>query len=119
MNAQLEAVSLEVKSPAPRGVAAAIVGQFGNPHGLLGRLAGHVMALNNHKRSTWVLSLLALAETDRVLEVGFGPGVALQRASARVIRGKLLGIDHSATMLAQARRRNRVAIAAGRMIAYW
>jgi 16S rRNA A1518/A1519 N6-dimethyltransferase RsmA/KsgA/DIM1 with predicted DNA glycosylase/AP lyase activity len=32
------------------------------------------MAMKNKKRSLWVLSLLNLQSTDRVLEIGFGPG---------------------------------------------
>ncbi len=99
------------------GLAVSIYRQFARPTGLLGHLAGFIMAQrgSNVARSVWTLDLLDLRPEDRVLEVGFGPGVALQKASDRATRGKLMGIDHSPTMLAQARRRNRVAIAAGRL----
>lgn len=96
---------------------AAIAGQFRRPHGLVGRLAGRIMAHrpSNRRRNAWTLDLLALRPADRVLEVGFGPGYALALAAGRLPRGRLTGVDHSATMLAQARRRNARAIAEGRL----
>jgi len=115
MNARIEAESLTAKPPAHRDFAAVIAGQFGNPRGLLGRLVGHVMALNNSKRSTWVLSLLALGEADRVLEVGFGSGVDIRRVAEVAVKGAVAGVEHSKTMLSQASRRNRQSIRAGQV----
>ena len=51
---------------------------------------------------------------DQVLEIGFGPGVAL----AEIVRagaGRVCGVDHSGVMLRQASRRNAAAIRAGRI----
>ncbi len=89
--------------------------QFGNPTGLLGWLVGHVMAAKNGERSRFVLSLLALAEAEAVLEVGFGPGADLRRAARIAPRARLAGVDRSAEMLRQARRRNAAAVESGRM----
>jgi ubiquinone/menaquinone biosynthesis C-methylase UbiE len=50
-----------------------------------------------------------------VLEVGFGSGLTLQRAAARVPQGWAAGIDRSPTMLDIARGRNAAAIASGRV----
>jgi len=47
--------------------------QFAKPSGTMGWIAGHLMAMKNGHRSTWVFSLLDLKPTDRVLEIGFGP----------------------------------------------
>jgi ubiquinone/menaquinone biosynthesis C-methylase UbiE len=56
------------------------------------------------------------AATDRVLEIGFGPGLAIAELSRRVgDQGHVYGIDHSEVMLRQATRRNASAIAAGRV----
>jgi SAM-dependent methyltransferase len=115
MNARVEAVTVDAEKPAHRGVAAAIVGQFGNPRGLVGRLVGHVMAVNNRKRSAWVLSLLALRETDRVLEVGFGPGADIRRVAQVAVKGLVVGVEHSKTMLSQASSRNCQFISEGRV----
>jgi SAM-dependent methyltransferase len=95
----------------------AIVAQFKKPTGALGALAGMMMAArgSNRARNVWTLELLALAPTDRVLEIGFGPGWALARAAALVPDGRVVGVDHSEVMVRQAARRNRDAIAAGRV----
>jgi len=96
----------------------AAVGQFGHPRGVPGRLAGQVMAHrgSNRQRNRWVASLLDVQPTDRILEVGFGPGRAIAELSRLVDdRGHVYGVDHSEVMLRQATRRNAAAIRAGRV----
>jgi cyclopropane fatty-acyl-phospholipid synthase-like methyltransferase len=94
-----------------------LVEQFRLPRGLLGRLAGQVMARrpSNLERSRRTLDLLGIEPEDRVLEIGFGPGVALAWAAERASRGRVVGVDHSVLMLRQAARRNAAAIASGRV----
>lgn len=60
-------------------LAERIRAQFGRPTGLWGGLAGWVMAhrASNRRRSAWAVSLLEVERADRVLEIGFGPGVAI------------------------------------------
>ncbi|MFO1183255.1 MAG: methyltransferase domain-containing protein [Bauldia sp.] len=96
---------------------AAVLAQFGNPQGPLGHLVGLVMARrpSNRQRGLWTVDLLGIQPGDRILEVGCGPGVALGAAAARALSGETTGLDRSATMLQQAARRNRAAIAAGRL----
>jgi ubiquinone/menaquinone biosynthesis C-methylase UbiE len=79
----------------------------------MGWIVGHLMAFKNRERSEWVLSRLGLTDRDRVLEIGFGPGASVRRASADA--GHVSGIDPSDVMLRQARARNRRAIAEGRV----
>jgi ubiquinone/menaquinone biosynthesis C-methylase UbiE len=88
---------------------------FAHPHGFLGRLAGRVMALENRALNRWTLELLELRPDDVVLEVGFGPGIALQGVSARLTSGRAAGVDPSLAMWRQARRRNRRAVHHGRV----
>ena len=105
-------------STAKRAMLKAVVAQFHHPHGTGGRLAGRVMAHrpSNRQRNVWVVSLLDVQPADRVLEIGFGPGLAIAELSRRVsARGHVYGIDHSDVMLRQATRRNAAAIAAGRV----
>jgi len=94
-----------------------LVSQFEQPHGLAGHLAGWVMAhrISNRRRNLWVVSLLDVQPTDRVLEIGFGPGIAVETLSKLATRGQVLGIDHSKVMARQARRRNASAIRTGRV----
>ena len=66
-----------------RRIVRALVLQFGHPRGPLGRLVGWNMATrsSNVARSRWAVDLLDLQPTDRFLEVGCGPGVALAVAA--------------------------------------
>jgi ubiquinone/menaquinone biosynthesis C-methylase UbiE len=101
-----------------RALIAAIVGQFGRPRGTAGSVAGWVMAhrSSNRQRNSWVVSLLDVQPADWVLEIGFGPGLAIAELSRRVSEsGQVSGIDHSEVMLRQATRRNASAVAAGRV----
>lgn len=94
-----------------------MVRQFGNPRGIPGQLVGWILAHrgSNVQRNRWVVTLLDLRPTDRVLEVGFGPGIAIAALAKATPRGHVYGIDHSAVMVAQASRRNRAAVRAGRV----
>ena len=98
-------------------VIASLVSQFHRPRGVGGRLAGWVMAhrASNRQRSVWVVSLLDVRPTDRVLEIGFGPGIAIAELARLATRGRIYGIDHSEVMVRLAARRNAAAVRAGRV----
>ena len=70
---------------------------------------------SNRARNAWTLGLLEVEPGHRVLELGFGPGYAISRLAPRLTTACVVGLDHSATMLAQARRRNAAWIADGRV----
>ena len=91
--------------------------QFGRPTGLPGRIAGGVMAhrASNRRRNAWAVSLLDVQREDRVLELGFGPGIAIRDLSASAPEGFVCGLDHSAVMLQQATRRNAEAVRRGQV----
>ena len=61
------------------------------------------------------LELLDLDPADWVLEVGFGHGATIARAAAAVSRGFVAGVDPSGEMCRMAARRNRAAVATGRV----
>jgi SAM-dependent methyltransferase len=122
-SAGLRAVTAAVEYGVARaGIAAVhaldkdVIGQAHHPRGAAGHVAAWEMAHrpSNRQRGRWVVSLLGVQPADRVLEIGFGPGLAvadLVRAGA----GHVSGIDHSGVMLQQASRRNAAAIRAGRV----
>jgi len=91
--------------------------QFGRPNGVLGSVVGAIMSRtpSNRDRIQWTLSLLDVRPQDRVLEIGFGPGVAIQLASKMAAKGFVAGIDHSEAMVRQASKRNARAIHEGRV----
>jgi SAM-dependent methyltransferase len=92
-----------------------VIGQAHHPRGAAGSVNGWVFAHrpSNRQRNRWVVSLLGVRPADQVLEIGFGPGIAVAEL-ARAGAGHVYGIDHSAVMLRQASRRNAAAIRAGR-----
>jgi SAM-dependent methyltransferase len=121
------AVQRAVTAAAEYGVARAgiaavraldrdVVGQAHHPRGAAGRVTAWEMAHrpSNRQRSVWVVSLLGVQPADQVLEIGFGPGLAVA-ALVRAGAGHVYGIDHSGVMLRQASRRNAAAIRAGRV----
>jgi len=101
---------------AVRALDRDVIGQAHHPRGPAGRVTAWEMARrpSNRQRSRWVVSLLEVQPSDRVLEIGFGPGVAIA-ALARDGAGHVYGLDHSSVMLRQASRRNATAIRAGQV----
>jgi SAM-dependent methyltransferase len=93
-----------------------VIGQAHHPRGAAGRVTAWEMAHrpSNRQRNRWVVSLLGIRPADRVLEIGFGPGLAIAEL-ARAGAGHVYGIDHSGVMLRHAARRNAAAIRAGRV----
>ncbi|GAA0626830.1 hypothetical protein GCM10009547_32910 [Sporichthya brevicatena] len=61
------------------------------------------------------LALLDLGCSERVMEVGCGPGVAAAEVCARLTTGTLVATDRSAAAIARTSRRNAAAIAVGRL----
>jgi ubiquinone/menaquinone biosynthesis C-methylase UbiE len=70
---------------------------------------------SNRRRNAWVVSLLDVQHDDRVLEIGFGPGIAIRALSRRTPEGYVCGLDHSAVMVRQAARRNAEAVRRGQV----
>jgi cyclopropane fatty-acyl-phospholipid synthase-like methyltransferase len=91
--------------------------QFGQPSGVVGQIVGQIMAhaKSNTERTLWTLSLLDIRPGDRMLEIGCGPGVALEIASQMASTGIVVGVDHSEVMVRQAAKRNARAIRDGRI----
>jgi ubiquinone/menaquinone biosynthesis C-methylase UbiE len=90
-----------------------IANQFRKPSGLLGRLIGNGMARGNESEARWTIDLLNIQPHTRALEIGFGPGVAIEYAAKQAPEGHVSGIDYSKTMLQIARKRNASAIRTG------
>jgi SAM-dependent methyltransferase len=89
--------------------------QHRSPTGLIGCLIGERMRRQHAPETAWSVDLLDLQPTDRVLEIGFGAGRGLALALRQAIQGRVIGMDLSATMIQAALRRNRAALAGGRL----
>src|SRR5262245_42893289 len=89
-----------------------IARQLAHPSGVLGRLLGGLMNRTNARMNTSALQLLELEPTDRVLEIGFGGGVALASLIGRA--AFVAGVDRSRDMVARAKARFEAAVSVGR-----
>lgn len=94
-----------------------LTAQFRNPAGVLGHLAGWIMANrpSNIRRNEWLVENAKISERSRVLELGCGPGVGLALLLKAAPQGHITGIDQSSVMLNQARRRNAKSIRIGHL----
>ncbi|MEV6155529.1 class I SAM-dependent methyltransferase [Nonomuraea sp. NPDC052129] len=94
-----------------------LVGQAHRPRGIVGWANGWMFAHrpSNRQRNIWAVSLLDVQPTDRVLEIGFGPGVAIAEFAGRATQGQVFGVDHSQAMVRRATRHNAAAVRARRV----
>ena len=89
--------------------------QPGQPKGSIGRLLGWVMSWYNQLDNEWTLNLLEIVNGQKLLEVGFGPGKAIQTAHVRYPECYISGVDHSNTMVEMATKLNSKAISEGKV----
>jgi trans-aconitate methyltransferase len=66
------------------------------------------------ERLRWAVETLDPAPSDRLLEIGCGAGVAISLICERLSDGRVVGLDRSSAMIAQALRRNHSHVEAGR-----
>ncbi|MEO8396564.1 MAG: class I SAM-dependent methyltransferase [Chloroflexota bacterium] len=92
-----------------------IDGQYRQPSGLVGRWIGGKMAKQHQPENIWTVNLLDVQPSDHILEIGFGPGIAIEAVAQRANAGLVAGVDFSPTMVAAARQRNAAAIRAGQV----
>ena len=85
------------------------------PAGDAGERGADLMVQSGGKMARRVVEVLAPRRGDRVLEIGFGPGLALELLSLAVPDGHVTGVDPSALMHRRATERNAAAINDGRM----
>jgi SAM-dependent methyltransferase len=86
---------------------------FGRPQGLLGRLGGRMMARSNREMNRWLVGLLEVRAGESVLDVGCGPGVGIELLRALTSAARVVGVDPSDEMIAQAAARNRASVRSG------
>jgi SAM-dependent methyltransferase len=101
----------------PDGLRRRLIAQAHKPTGPVGHVVGWIFGRrsSNVRRNRWAVELLNVKPSDRVIELGCGPGVALAALAGHATQGLVVGVDHSAVLLRQARRRNADAIAQGRV----
>lgn len=88
--------------------------QWGCPKGIRGRLAAFLMERGNAVMNELAIEALDVGTGERVLEIGFGPGVTLERIAQVVGEGSVAGIDPSELMVRRASKRLQRHVEAGR-----
>lgn len=73
------------------------------------------MAEQHRPENLWTVQLLDIQPTDKVLEIGFGPGFAVQQVAQSLTSGLIAGVDLSRTMVRSARRRNAKSLQQGQV----
>src|ERR671930_1094140 len=68
------------------------------------------------EHARWAVATLDPGPDDLLLEIGCGPGVAVAMVCERLVGGKVVAIDRSATAISRATKRNAEHVAAGRAV---
>ncbi|MTH55192.1 methyltransferase domain-containing protein [Bacillus mangrovi] len=87
---------------------------FSKPKGIIGVMTGKIMAQENKVINKWTISRLGIRRGDKVLEVGYGPGYALEYILDHYPVVRADGLDISETMKELASKRLRDSIDAGK-----
>lgn len=85
------------------------------PLGLFGLIVGKHLAEENYEINLWSTAMLNIQPNDRILEIGFGPGLAVQDMVRRAPQGFIAGIDYSGLMVASAKLKNFRAVTKGQV----
>jgi SAM-dependent methyltransferase len=99
----------------PLALWQALGDQLRNPSGLVGRLTGALMGIANSKPNALAIAALRIRDGESLLELGCGPGHALNSLLDASPRTRVIGLDWSELMLLRASRRNRSALDSGRL----
>jgi ubiquinone/menaquinone biosynthesis C-methylase UbiE len=86
---------------------------FRKPSGWFGQMLGHIMSLQHKTLTVWVIDLMDIQPSDRILDVGCGGGMAVKLMAQRATSGFVAGVDYSAEMVEQATKRNADAVRRG------
>ena len=90
--------------------------QARKPTGLIGRyLMTKIFNDGNADLNSFVMDMLELESSDRILEIGFGAGKLINQMAAITTEGVVEGIDFSEVMLKQASRVNKHHISHGKV----
>jgi SAM-dependent methyltransferase len=103
------------RQPSAHALWQSVGAQLRRPSGLFGRITGRLMGVANAKPNAVALAALDLRNGESVIELGCGPGRALQAVLRDPHLKQAIGLDWSPVMLAQAAWRNRAALDAGRL----
>jgi SAM-dependent methyltransferase len=80
--------------------------QFRKPEGFLGIIISNLMIAGNKSAYKTLIKDLAIQPGDKILEIGYGPGIGVELISKRY-EADMYGIDFSELMYKRAAKRNK------------
>lgn len=89
--------------------------QFRRPAGFLGKVISQLMIIGNRAAYETIIKDLSVQAGDRILEIGYGPGIGLKLISRRCKTCVIYGIDFSDLMYRRATMRNKQVIKENRV----
>src|SRR5690606_39105189 len=92
-----------------------IPSQFKKPSGLLGLFSSNLMAKHNRKNYDLIIKDLAIQPNDKLLEIGYGPGIGIRMIAETCSTCTIHGIDFSRLMFKRARKYNKQFIDNGKV----
>jgi len=92
-----------------------IASQFKKPTGLFGIFTSNMMVKNNQKNYDKIINDLDLQANDKLLEIGYGPGIGIQMIAELCPDCTIHGIDFSKLMYKRASKYNKPFIDNGRV----
>lgn len=92
-----------------------IASQFRKPSGLFGIFTSNLMVKNNQKNYDRLIKEIDLQPQDKILEIGYGPGIGIRMVAERCSTCTIHGIDFSKLMYNRASRYNKQLIEKGKV----
>lgn len=83
--------------------------QFGNPHGIIGKICCLIMNTINKTMYKKMMSLITIKSEERILDIGYGNGYLFKQIYKKC-KADMYGVDISDDMKCQAMRNNQAAI---------
>lgn len=84
-----------------------IASQFKKPSGFLGKIISFVMIKGNGSNIKSLIKNLNIKPNDKILEIGYGPGLGVQHIAKNFSSCQIVGIDFSELMHKKASKRNK------------
>lgn len=85
------------------------------PEGMMGQMVGEYLARENYELNMWAVHTLQIQEGEKILEIGFGPGISIEEMAKTTSAELIAGIDISELMVAKAAKRNARAVEQGKV----
>jgi cyclopropane fatty-acyl-phospholipid synthase-like methyltransferase len=89
--------------------------QFKKPTGIPGKIISDLMIIGNRPAYETMIKDLEIRPNDKILEIGYGPGVGIDIISKRFETCDIYGIDFSELMYRRAAKRNKKVIEKNRV----